>query len=80
VILIGLSLLIALFVPALSFVFSITGTVSSSLTSFILPPLLLVKIRKIRFKSRQILPYAAVVVFGVAVMVLGLVTFIVKLV
>ncbi len=65
---------VALLVPQVSVVFSLTGSVASSLTSFILPPIFFARLSGYEARSWRAAPFAACAVFGVLVAVLGVVS------
>ena len=65
---------VALFVPQVSIVFSLTGSVASSLTSFILPPVFFVRLSGYSFRSLRAAPFVACAVFGTLMAVLGVVS------
>lgn len=69
-----LAMLVAIFVPDVGVVFSFTGSVASSLTSFIFPPLVFLHLSGISFRSLRAVPYLACVTFGIAVAVLGVIS------
>jgi amino acid permease len=72
--LLALATLVALFVPQVSVVFSLTGSVASSLTSFILPPVFYARLNNYSFRSLRALPYVVCAVFGTLMAVLGVVS------
>ncbi len=69
-----LGMLVALLVPDVGVVFSLTGSVASALTSFIFPPLLYMSLSNIPFKSLQAIPYLTSACSGVLLAVLGVVS------
>ena len=69
-----LTTLVALFVPNVAIVFSLTGSLASSLTSFIFPPLCYAHLSGYSFKSLRALPFLVCACFGVCVAIVGLVS------
>lgn len=68
-----LAMLAAMFVPNVGIVFSLTGSVASSMTSFIFPPILYARLASIPLRSWKGLPLLSCAVFGVVMAVFGVV-------